>query len=233
MHRRRLSPLCLLLAALAACAPATARPRTQGDAAAEARQWRAIADQRRDSRDWRGERKALEHVVALQPGDARAWYALGRATRGRGTLGRRIAAWRRAAALDSTYREPRFALGMQLGETRDGAEEALRWFDEARRLGEGGRALYWRGRALLTLERWDEAHAAFVAAGEAGHRLAWDYGSAAYALSRLGRHAKAVAEWDRALAIDGNYFNVVAREYNMIPDEKSAWKRSRRAIGRD
>ena len=109
-----------------------------------------------------------------------------------------------------------------------------RSFDAAERLGNRGETLYWRGKALLTLERWAEAHDAFVASAEAGWRHArWSWGGAGYALSRAGQHAEALAAWDRALAMDDAHFNAMSREFGMVDGEKAAWKRSRRAVGRE
>ena len=195
--------------------------------------WKALAEQRRALWDDRGERVALERYLALRPDDATAWHALGHATSGRGNRAAKLAAWRRAAALDTAYVAPRLALGIALATDRARAADALPWLDAAARLGGRGEALYWKGRALLQLERWTDAHDAFAAAAEAGGmKRAWAYGGAAYALSRAGRHAEAVALWDRVLAIDSGWFNVVTREHDMIRDEKSAWKRSRSAVGR-
>jgi tetratricopeptide (TPR) repeat protein len=195
--------------------------------------WRALAARRHSLWDDAGEHAALEHVVALVPHDATAWYALGRATKGRGKRDDKLAAWRRAAALDTTYVAPRLALGIALAEDRRHAAAALPWLDEAVRLGGRGEPLYWKGRALLKLERWQEAHDAFIAAADSGGmKPTWAYGGAAYALSRAGRHAEAVAMWDRVLTLDSSWFYFATREFNMIGDEKSAWKRSRKAVGR-
>lgn len=195
--------------------------------------WRALAEQRRGLRDGQGEHAALQRYLALRPGDARAWHALGRATKGRGKLEEKLAAWRRAAALDTAYAAPRLALGIALAHDPKRAAEALPWLDEAVRLGGRGEALYWRGRALLLLARWQEAHDAFAAAADSGGmKPTWAYGGAAYALSRAGRHAEAVVMWDRVLRLESGWFNVAMREHDMIDDEKSAWKRSRAAVGR-
>ena len=198
---------------------------------ADAVAWRRLAELRHGASDSRGEREAWAHVVRLVPGDASAWYALGRATRGKDA--ERWAAWRRAAALDSSYVAPRLALGADFAHDRKRAVDALPWLDEAVRLGAKGDALYEKGRALLLLERWQEAQDTFLAAADSGGiKPTWAYGAAAYALSRAGRHAEAVALWDRVLALDSSWFSWAMREYGMIRDEKSAWKRSRKALGR-
>lgn len=212
-------------AQLHACERVVARNPTNAAA------WRRLAALRHGYWDWRGERAALERVVALVPDDARAWYALGRATRGNDEA--RFRAWRCAAALDSTYVEPRLALGADLAADRRRAAEALPWLDEALRLGGRGEALYQRGRALLQLERWQEAHDDFLAAADSGgiaptRALA----GGAYALSRAGHHAEAVALWDRVLKVKPDWFDLMTREFDMIRDEKAAWKRSRKAAGR-
>ena len=209
---------------LRACERVVARDSTNPAA------WRRLAALRHGQWDYKGERVALERYLAMRPDDAEAWFAFGRAIRGNAQA--RHAAWRRAAALDSTYQEPRLALGTELGTRRETAAQALPWLDEAARLGERGEVLYQRGRALLVLEQWDVAYAAFMAAADAGGRLKWCLGGAAYAQSRAGRHAEAVALWDRVLGMESGYFNLMLREFGMIEDEKAAWKRSMRAVGR-
>lgn len=198
---------------------------------ANADAWRRLAALRRRKWDWRGERAALERLVTLAPDDATAWYALGRATRGNDEA--RFRAWRRAAALDPAYVSPRLALGADFAAHRARAAEALPWLEDAVRLGGRGVALYHRGRALLLLARWQEAHDAFVAAADSGGiKPAWPYAGAAYARSRAGHHADAVALWNRVLALDSNWFNAMTRGADLIRDEKAAWLQSRKAIGR-
>jgi tetratricopeptide (TPR) repeat protein len=196
----------------------------------DARAWRTLAQLRAQAYDGEGAALAWARVTALAPDDVDAHFQLGCALPS-GT--RKRAAWRRAAALDRLAMGPRRLLASHLLHERDEPAEALALADTLVLAFDDADAHYLRARALLVLERWDEAGDAAratiarVAPTRGFAARAWG----AYAMShhRRGRHAEAVGAWERALAADGNYFNRMTRDPTDLEGENEAWEASRRS----
>lgn len=187
----------------------------------------------REKRGWDapGSVRAAERLLALRPDDPMAHLRLGCALGADKRWERATAEFRRAATLDTSWVAPRLILARRFAPKAEADVFAL--LDHVQALAPGTHEVHaLRGRALLARERYAEALAAFDTA-RALDVADWRTRSGrAMALSRLGRHDEAVAEWEMVLVAQPRHFSVM-EGFDEFPGEKRAWKHSReRASGR-
>src|SRR5688572_29884271 len=108
----------------------------------------------------------------------------------------------RALALDSTLVAPQFAHARLLSAAGDneGAYRALQASTGA--APNDATVLYWMGRALVDLERPEEAVESFRRAADLEPRWASPVGQLAGAYNRLSRHEEAIRVRDREIALE-------------------------------
>ena len=186
----------------------------------------------REKRGWdeRGGVRAAERLVALAPNDPMEHLRLGCALGEDKRWDRAFAAFRRAASLDTTFVAPRMILARHQAPKAEGDVFGLLAYVQA--LAPASQEVHaLRGRALLARARHADALASFDTA-RALDANDWRVRSGrAMALSRLGRHDEAVAEWAQVLRAVPAHFGVM-EGYDEFPGEKRAWRHSReRATG--
>lgn len=161
-------------------------------------------------------RERLSQASRLSPGSAGVWLDLGRAEEASGDLAAAERAYRKAVSLAPTLATPHYALGRLLarqGQREEAARELAAHrslYDRARKKVEetgalqAETALAW---SELQKGKTSEALARFAALPETADTIL----GKATALSRLGRHAEAVAALERARAIEPENPRVAAR----------------------
>ena len=153
---------------------------------------------------------ALERAVTLDPRFAQAHARLALvyleevafAGSGTGVLAKARASVTRALALDSTLVASQFAHARLLSAEgkREGAYRALQ--AAARVAPNDPAVLYWMGRALVDLERHEEAVESFRRAAELEPRWAGPVGQLAGTYDQLSRHEEAIRTREREIALE-------------------------------
>ncbi len=171
--------------------------------------WCLQGRERGEEQDWPAARDLFARVVAAQPSHELAWRELARAHDQLGNSDEAADCFHRALALRADFVEALEDL-VQLEFKRERHEEALRLADRLVAMRpDSAQSHFARARPLWKLERQEEA----LAAANAG--LA--YGDDAVAiyfrgifLAELERHEEALADFERALAINPGYVDALA-----------------------
>lgn len=167
-----------------------------------------------------------ERALALDPNQPVMLSNFGNALSAAGHHERAVEVLQSAVNLDPDSPLFRCNLGRALLRSHRRGMEALEQFERSRSLAPGAEVEADCGHALIQLERYEEAVAAYRRAEAMGHRSHQMFHNLGTALQCLGRLDEAVAAYETALAIQPDFAVsrrqlVGARKYERLDDEVS------------
>ena len=170
-------------------------------------------------------RTACNDAIANNPGEPKLHTRLAASHVALGQDAQALTALEHAIRLDPRNFEAHYGAGMVLARMKR-TEDALVHFRDARNIDASDPSVTWHiAYALRTLGQREEAFTEFRALveGEPNNSSAWSW--MAISAAELGRHAEAVAYWQRTLELNVRHFDL------MQETEKKMFEESLRIAG--
>jgi tetratricopeptide (TPR) repeat protein len=170
-------------------------------------------------------RSACRDAIAQNPGEARLHTRLAASHVALGQDAEALAELEHAIRLDASNYQAHYGAGMVLARMKR-SEDALAHFRHARDIDASDPAVTWHiANALRTLGRAEQAFVEFRALvmRDPQNASAWSW--MAISAAEMGRHAEAVAYWQRTLELNVRHFDL------MQETEKAMFEESLRIAG--